>query len=365
MRVSLDTALKWGVVGALAVALLMMADATPVFHGQWRFGRLLDAGMSGLLGLVLLALRAVVARVTQLSRGLACAPESTQNFAGLPHLQHLMEFACHRIEATRLGQGVYVGDDTVLTVLEPSHPIYVDTRCRHIGPHLITVGIWEPQYTALFCRLLRPGQTVFDIGANHGMYAIKAKQCVGRDGSVHAFEPNPRLAGLITRSAAANGFDDGFTVHSCAVGETHGEAVLTFSDGGSGGGHTHSDTVAIPKDSHRITVPRVALDDLFPDPAFVVHAIKMDIEGAEAFALRGMQRLLAHSPDVVLLMEYSPVMLRNAGASPEEVINGLAALGFRFWTIREDGTTDPSEPNALLSTTVTLQNLLVSRHDPP
>lgn len=347
----LDAILKWAAIATLAIAALAVLDGTPLFGGNWNRGRLLGAGLGGVLGLVLLSLRAQ----------LALAQQVKQELARMPRMQELMEFACHRGEAVRLGQATYVGDDTVLTVLEPAHPIYVDTRCRHVGPHLITSGMWEPQYTGLFRRLLKPGQTVLDIGANHGVYAIQAKLHVGREGQVHAFEPNPRLAALIARSGDANGYETGFAVHACAVGETDGTIELTFSDAGSGGGFTHNGTAPLAADHRRIQVPCVALDTMFADPNFVVHAIKMDIEGAEAFALRGMRRLLARSPDVFLLMEYSPRMLRAAGSSPEEAINLLAGLGFRFWTIRDDGSTEAAEPAALCNTTVALQNLLVSR----
>lgn len=351
MPLSLDRILKSVATATLAVSAVALLDGTPVFGGNWNRGRLLGAGLGGVLGLVLLSLRAQ----------LALAAQVRQELARLPHMQTLLDFACHRGEAVRLGQAVYVGDETVLTVLEPAHPIYVDTRCRHVGPHIITTGMWEPQYTGLFRRLIQPGQTVLDIGANHGVYAIQARFKTGAEGRVHAFEPNPRLAALIARSGVANGYEEGFTVHAAAVGETSGEIMLTFSDSGSGGGMTHSPDAPLGADQKRLRVPCLALDDLFPAPDFVVHAIKMDIEGAEAYALRGMRRLLARSPDVFLLMEFCPSMLRRAGSSPEEVIDFLADLGFCFWTVGDDGATTPGEAAALRETTIPLQNLLVSR----
>src|SRR5207245_4722448 len=54
-------------------------------------------------------------------------------------------------------------------------------------------------------RLLRPGDTLLDVGANHGTYSIVASKLVGFGGAVVAVEPIPKLARLIEKSLAANG----------------------------------------------------------------------------------------------------------------------------------------------------------------
>lgn len=102
------------------------------------------------------------------------------------------------IRANRIldSQAIYLGDHTAVTFLQGGLRILVDTRSLDIGIHLLTLGQWETAYTTLFTRLLRPGHTVLDIGANHGVYALMAAQLVGPAGCVHAFEPNPRLAYL-------------------------------------------------------------------------------------------------------------------------------------------------------------------------
>ncbi len=55
-------------------------------------------------------------------------------------------------------------------------------------------------------QLLSPGDTFIDAGANHGSYSLKAAKLVGEKGKVLALEPQPRLASLIMKTFAANGY---------------------------------------------------------------------------------------------------------------------------------------------------------------
>ncbi|MFB9970415.1 FkbM family methyltransferase [Pseudoroseomonas cervicalis] len=125
-------------------------------------------------------------------------------------------------------QAIYLGDHTALTFLENGQRIYVDTLSRDIGVHLLAQGRWESHTLALFRRLVRPGECVLDLGANHGVYALQAAQATGPTGQVHAFEPNPRLAELAAASLSANAYSWA-KLHRVAVGDATGEAELTFN----------------------------------------------------------------------------------------------------------------------------------------
>ena len=148
---------------------------------------------------------------------------------------------------------------------------------------------FDPTLIWLVDRFVNPGDTVWDIGANGGVFttvaATKAKTVV-------AFEPDPFNTAMISRTAAANPDLDirlVATALSDAVGTTHlhipkrGRSVASISGipmGGQSGGLRNS--VAV-----RQTTVDLCLED-FPAPNFV----KCDIEGAETVMLRGAQKLL-------------------------------------------------------------------------
>lgn len=60
---------------------------------------------------------------------------------------------------------------------------------NHIERHLLQAGVFEPESTEATVRCLRPGQVVFDVGANVGYYTLLMAKLVGAGGQVHAFEP--------------------------------------------------------------------------------------------------------------------------------------------------------------------------------
>src|ERR1035441_6724268 len=65
---------------------------------------------------------------------------------------------------------------------------------------------YEPETKALLGSLIRPGMTVFDIGAHVGHYTLLAARIVGPTGRVYAFEPEPENFALLKRNVELNGY---------------------------------------------------------------------------------------------------------------------------------------------------------------
>ncbi|MGG5822592.1 FkbM family methyltransferase [Falsiroseomonas sp. HW251] len=259
---------------------------------------------------------------------------------------------------------VPVGENTVLALLHARLMIYLDTRGRDLAPHVMMFGIWEPPYTQLFQRLIRPGDTVFDIGAHHGVYTLLGAVATGHGGKVHAFEPNPRYAELLDRSIAVNGFGGICQLHPVAVGAAEGQTELHFSFEYGGGGHLALAGYPLRGEKQGSACRVVALDDLFPDPATTVDVMKMDVEGTETNAVRGMRGLLARSPRARVMFEFAPQLLTAHGGGPAALIEEFRTLGFRFWSIEEQGGIRPADEAELAARRTGLANILAAREDP-
>jgi FkbM family methyltransferase len=259
-------------------------------------------------------------------------------------------------------QSVYLGDHTAVTFLRNGLRILVDTRSIDVGIHLLTLGEWEPIYMALFDKLLKPGDTVLDIGANHGVYALHAALAVGPKGCVHAFEPNPRLARLVDYSLKLNGFGNYATLHPFGVSDTARTAKLLFSEAFSGGGVITNQNSSANQQS--VDCRLVVLDELFSDTSIKIDVIKMDVEGHEGLALRGMRDVLARSPNVKIMMEFGPEMMARAGVSAQEILSMLENLGFVISVIGDQGELHATTPSELLVSTKNIQNILLAREMP-
>jgi FkbM family methyltransferase len=154
----------------------------------------------------------------------------------------------------------------------------------------------EPRALAAVVDLTRPGATVYDIGANIGVFAVRFARRVGALGHVYCFEPNPVCIHLLkTKLKIARA--DNFDIFPVCVSDRTGMEEFTVNYGntllGVGEGSPMAD-----KPGHKIQIERRTLDALIADfnmrPPDVV---KIDVEGAESRVVAGMLSALhAHRP---------------------------------------------------------------------
>jgi FkbM family methyltransferase len=211
---------------------------------------------------------------------------------------------------------VYLGDHTSLAMTRYGHYMYVDTRDVSIAPHILLKGDWEAWVsTALMSRIPRDGVFV-DVGANCGWYSLLALRCQSKH--VHAYEPNPRLATLLSRSLCVNGLLDRVTVREAACGATQKRATLTIPAELFGGASLKQ------IDGTGIEVNVVRLDDEIEHADF----IKIDVEGYEFEVLKGCERILG-SPGIRLAVEHNGDM---------EMYHWLRSRGFKLSNIETDAS---------------------------
>lgn len=87
------------------------------------------------------------------------------------------------------------------------------------------LGRWEPESHEVFARVIKPGQTVFDLGANNGIHSLLFSKLVGEKGRVIAFEPLPGNVEELRKNYGLNNITNIRVVQS-AVGSYDGE--ITF-----------------------------------------------------------------------------------------------------------------------------------------
>jgi FkbM family methyltransferase len=159
-------------------------------------------------------------------------------------------------------------------------------------------GGGEPQVQAALVKLLRPGMTFYDVGANIGFFSLLAARIVGPTGRVVAFEADPENAARLRENVERNSFS-WIELEEKAVWSTSGGTVFF--------GRANPELTPDRGDGHvvngdqpnTISVPAMALDDYVKStspPDFV----KVDVEGAEVEVLAGAARLLRDWKPIVL-----------------------------------------------------------------
>jgi FkbM family methyltransferase len=263
------------------------------------------------------------------------------------------------------GSAVYLGDHVAMTYLANGCRAYIDTRSRDVGAHLIHGGTWETGSTKAFRTLLRPGARVLDVGANLGWYSLVAAPVVGPGGRVFAVEPNPGLARLVHDSLATNGFGAFCRVFQVAVSDAPGVVDLIARPDAPGGGHIRSAVheVGAPSMAAPVRVASVRLDDLLAGEAGPVDVVKMDIEGWEGMAIRGMAGIFDRSPGLRMLVEWS-AMQDGTPAPRTETAAVLSARGYLPFRIAGDGALSAADWDAVLRDRKLANLVLLKAGDP-
>lgn len=159
-------------------------------------------------------------------------------------------------------------------------------------------SLHEPTSTRLVKEKVKEGDIVLDLGANIGYYTLLFSRLVGDKGKVIAFEPAPESFELLVRNVRLNNCQN-VEVHKAAVSDRTGGARLFLNQR-----HIPDHRLYDSGDGRKsIDVWAVRLDDLDLER---IDFIKMDIQGAEWKALRGMLGLIDRNPSVKLLAEFWP-----------------------------------------------------------
>jgi len=153
------------------------------------------------------------------------------------------------------------------------------------------LGTYEPHMQRAFVQFVKPGFTVYDVGAHAGYHSLVSGKLVGNNGTVIAFEPNPSNLKSILRQLRANP-ECRVSVRGVALSDQCGMATFDTSPGSSQGRLSASGDLNVDV---RTIDSMVGSQDI-PPPDL----IKLDVEGHEEAVLRG---------GITVLTRYKPLIL--------------------------------------------------------
>jgi FkbM family methyltransferase len=178
---------------------------------------------------------------------------------------------------------------------------------------------------------------VIDCGANYGEWTREVRQRLGSDrGKWVALEPDPSCATILERM-------DNLEVIQAAVGEQPGLATLYSNQSGSGLASLHErrDTLAQGQEFTLWSVEIVTLDSVIAQRRLNrVDFLKMDIEGHELFALKGMTNALGRGVVRALSFEFGTSNV-NSRTFFRDFWELLTPLGFELKRICPGGVIMP------------------------
>ena len=239
----------------------------------------------------------------------------------------------------------YLGGGTGITFTHRMHKILVYTKDYGLTPHLILHGEWERAIEEAVLRHVPTGGTVVEVGCNMGYHTLAMSEKLGPDGKLYGFEANPDVFRLLRWSLDLNGFLGRAKIYNHAVTEVEGEVQFQFNPIAVGGGNVVENNLG--EGNQVIRVPGIPLDQTLADLP-KVDLLRMDAEGFEPAILRGAQKLIVRSPEIVIICEWSvPMMASRVNLAAH--IEWMYSLGFKAWRILSDASCEPVTQDQLLT----------------
>jgi FkbM family methyltransferase len=259
-------------------------------------------------------------------------------------INHYQSSVLTELKDRAKNSGTLVLSETeLLTKIFSGLKMYLDPRDRAITPHLALDGIWEHRITAAWLKVLKPGMTVFDIGANNGYYGVLAAQKAGKDAKVVMFEANPHLITYIQRTVDVNFLGKQATLENVAVADKSGELTLNILKDYVGSSSVYSDDrvkTYMPnkwqvETEEAIKVHAITIDGYCKQHKITtVDLIIMDIEGFEDKAYGGMRKTIAASPNATLFVEFTPRAYEDPKAFYELMLKDFGHV----YVLNDDGS---------------------------
>jgi FkbM family methyltransferase len=206
----------------------------------------------------------------------------------------------------------------------------------------IARGNWTEEELPLVKEIVRPGDTVIDIGANYGLYSYHLSHMVGPTGRIHAFEPIPFTASTFELVARALRFRN-VTLYKEGAGNRTGDVTFQLpvqASGAPAAGQAHlggraNDAPGMQRfhsfpSTRQVTCRLVRLDERLADVR-EVSFIKADIEGSELYAFEGASNLITRDCPTVLC-EINTWFLEGFGIALPALLGFFSQRGYQLYS---------------------------------
>ena len=158
-------------------------------------------------------------------------------------------------------------------------------RALSLGRH--SLG-YEESFRAAMIACIRPGDCVWDVGANVGLYSELFAAAVGPDGKVISFEPSPDCVAIIEERLRNNSIGTTWEVIAGALSDEDGDGWLSVADGGT----APANHLANRAGASTVAVRKYRADSIVSAGHTVPAVIKIDVEGFEGEIFDGMTAVL-------------------------------------------------------------------------
>jgi FkbM family methyltransferase len=186
---------------------------------------------------------------------------------------------------------------------------------------------YEESFHEALVDAVKPGDVVWDVGANVGLYTALFCEWVGKDGYVVAFEPSLESAQQLRQRLQGCSW---LRVESAALGESDAKGLLVVSSD-SVDNHVEMELDKVDPNAHSIPVTVHRGDTMCERLGKTPNVVKVDVEGFEEEVLAGMGELLV-SPllrSILVEVHFMKLEVRGRAMAPIRIEKLLRESGFK------------------------------------
>lgn len=199
-------------------------------------------------------------------------------------------------------------------------------------------GFWEPQLSSFVRKVLRPGDTFVDVGANIGYFSLLASSIVGESGSVYSVEASPTIFAKLEKNVLLNQSAN-IKIFNAAASDHIGTLPIYMGSKENIGTTTTVMNVAERKGLVlEAQVPAAPLANIIGvENLLKARLIKIDVEGAEASVIRGVLDLLPRfNNDTEWVIEISPTGTDQNINQAKKLLENFRNAGYKLLRLEND-----------------------------
>jgi FkbM family methyltransferase len=204
------------------------------------------------------------------------------------------------------------------------HSVRLPTRYINYFP-----AGYEKDNFDFLTSVVKPGDTVLDVGAHIGLFAVIASRLTGATGKVIAFEPAPATFNLLQQTVHINKADNIIATVQKAVGSGPGKTTFFISDSVADNSNSLVSYLG-DRPLNGIDIEITSIDTIVAEEKLNrVNFMKIDVEGAEYDTLRGAaQTFKQFAPYAIVAIHPVPIVAK--GDKLEDIYDFIVGLNYRI-----------------------------------
>jgi FkbM family methyltransferase len=189
---------------------------------------------------------------------------------------------------------------------------------------------YEKETFDFFTKHIKKGDTILDIGGHIGLYCVPLSKCAGNEGRIFCFERTPATFKILLKIIALNKCLN-VTPVNAAISKESGHITFNLTTD-SGVGSNANSIVASERMTNTVLVQAYSADDFKRNHELKIDMMKIDVEGAELFAIIGAAEVFLKDRPLCILALH-PDSIRNSGHSLHQIWDTL--MQYRYKVIYE------------------------------